>query len=204
MIDIRFCAEFERLDDSGKNKLWKSFHADFCNLPKVVAYAASPGGRIFSQNYKNIDYMGNKFEMLRREFGIILAEIRDSRLDEFQARRRFPHYDAMKEITSTNPSFWPDYVLESPSVCQNDKACPVLYTPRKYTDTYDVTYLQTPDFFKRIMRERDIFMSASPIPPPIPIPIPTQKRKRNATKATNSTIAARTARTAKPKTAKSK
>ncbi|KAL0084523.1 hypothetical protein F4703DRAFT_1793893 [Phycomyces blakesleeanus] len=146
IIDTRFYAKHAILDNSGKTRLWQKLHNDFCNHPDVVCYAASPLNAGSASKYRAVKYIKDKFQSIKKDFRKITAEIRKTGSGEPPPQERYIHFDNTKEITLSDPSFFPSMLMETDHVVDEVVAEAVISICYYDGITYKNTQLTTPSF----------------------------------------------------------
>ncbi|KAI9366203.1 hypothetical protein BD770DRAFT_193 [Pilaira anomala] len=106
MIEKNFYNQYNKLDKSGKNNLWKALHKDFITKPEVIRYAESRVGEVFGNKYKNVKYVREKFSSLKREFRKVTTGILRDAGNGPPPSSRHPHFYALNKITKYDSTFW--------------------------------------------------------------------------------------------------
>ncbi|KAL0089267.1 hypothetical protein F4703DRAFT_1458489 [Phycomyces blakesleeanus] len=120
-----FYAQHSKLDNSGKARLWRELHRDFCSKPEVHRYAGTIAGKTFSQKYRTVKYIKEKFQTIKKDFHKALAELRKEGLEETSQQSKYLHFDEMKEITRNDKTFWPSIAADDPSTSDDTLTGPV-------------------------------------------------------------------------------
>ncbi|KAL0095470.1 hypothetical protein F4703DRAFT_1789124 [Phycomyces blakesleeanus] len=138
--------------DSGrKASLWSNLHAEFCINPDVIRFAGTSAGHQFFLKYRDLKYVKERFQTVKKEFRKVVVDIQRTGSGGPPPQERFQFFDAMKEITLLDPSFFSPMVISSSSILVGANAAPVISIHQEDRITYSNTYLSGPNFVPEIM-----------------------------------------------------
>ncbi|KAL0097154.1 hypothetical protein J3Q64DRAFT_1693571 [Phycomyces blakesleeanus] len=149
--ETEFYAKHLNGDSGRKASLWSNLHTKFCINPNVICFASTSVGHQFSLKYRDLKYVKERFQTVKKEFRKVVADIQRTGSGGPPPPERFQFFDAMKEITLLDPSFFPPMIISSLSILVGANAAPVISVRQEDRITYSNTYLSGPNFVSEIM-----------------------------------------------------
>ncbi|OAD75659.1 hypothetical protein PHYBLDRAFT_166889 [Phycomyces blakesleeanus NRRL 1555(-)] len=126
IIETGFYVKHLNGDSGRKASLWTNLHTEFCINPDVIRFAGTSAGHQFSLKYRDLKYVKERFQTVKKEFRKVVAGIQRTGSGGPPPHGRFQFFDAMKEITLLDPSFFPPMIISSSSMLVGANAAPVI------------------------------------------------------------------------------
>ncbi|KAL0093358.1 hypothetical protein F4703DRAFT_1962830 [Phycomyces blakesleeanus] len=165
MVLLRLIIEtgFYHLNGNSRRKasLWSNLHAKFCINSNVIRFAGTSVEHQFSLKYRDLKYVKKRFQTVKKEFRKVVTNIQRTGSSGPPPQERFQFFDAMKEITLLDPSFFPPMIISSSSILVGANAAPVISVRQEDGITRSNTYLSGLNFVPEIMDA--IECSVSPV-----------------------------------------